>query len=484
MALNNDTKPARIPNPSMFAEYGRSGIKRFAGRMHEEFLTNLRGRHGTRVYREMSENDEIVGASLYAIERVIASASWNVEPADIGNEYDKDAEFLEECRIDMEHSWSDFVLEAISHLTYGWSLLEQVYKIRKGESKNPKLNSRYGDGRIGWRKFGRRMQSTLDSWDFDDETGSVKGMIQLPPPDYKPLYIPIDKSLHFRTKIEGNNPEGRSILRNAYKSYYFKKNVQMLEAIGLERDLVGVPVLQPPENWDITAPKNSGLLSYAENLLGNLRRDEQEGVFLPPGWELKLLTIGNSRRQFDTDRIISRYDKRIAITMLAQFIMLGMDRVGSFALSSDQNDLFKVATQSHLNRVAQTINTVAVPRLFSLNPTLGKSGKLPRLIPSSVAMPNLKDVAAYINALAKAQVLPTEDDDLNVALVKVGRFFEANEAKIGDLYRRSRDTRLKGGIKPMKNVVDADATTDNDSGNIDSKRNMKIVKSDLNSDKE
>jgi hypothetical protein len=56
--------------------------------------------------------------------------------------------------------------------------------------------------------------------------------------------------------------------------------------------------------------------------------DEQAGVFLPPGWTLELLSIGNSRRQFDMDKIINRYDKRIAITMLAQFIMLGIDRVG------------------------------------------------------------------------------------------------------------------------------------------------------------
>jgi len=448
-----------------FSEYGKTGIRRFTGRVYEEFLTSLRGLQGVRIYREMADNDDIVGASLNAIERIIAQTSWTVEPYDDSNECKKDAEFLEQCKSDMEHSWSDFIIEANSCLIYGWSVLEEVYKLRKGDNVDKRINSKFNDGLIGWRKFSRRMQSTLYIWDFE-ENGDIRGMVQNPPPEYIFRYIPMDKALHFRTKIEGNNPEGRSILRNAYKPYYFKKSLQILEAIGVERDLVGIPILKPPDAWDITDPKNQNLLAYAKKLLSNLRRDEQEGVFLPPGWELSLLSIGTSRKQFDMDKILNRYDKRIAITLLAQFIMLGMDRVGSFALAKNQGDVFNIAVQSYINRTAETINTYAVPRLFRLNPTLGKGNKLPKFIPSNVTAPNLTELAGYINACVKANILPTDNEALISAIIRLGGFFTGNEAKVGDLFSTSNKDKGtyigSNKVKKPAEISDVNSSDDND----------------------
>jgi hypothetical protein len=81
--------------------------------------------------------------------------------------------------------------------------------------------------------------------------------------------------------------------------------------------------------------------------------------------------------------------------------------------------------------------------LFRLNPTLNKVGKLPKLIPSNISAPNLTELAAYINALSKAQVLPTDNAELTTALLKLGRFFELNESKIGDLFVSSVNGKTK-----------------------------------------
>jgi hypothetical protein len=455
-------KSLRTPD---FSEIGKTGLKRFSGRVYEEFLVNLRGLQGVRTYREMADNDEIVGASLYALERVLSSASWSVEPYDNTTECLKDADFIKECMSDMEHSWSDFILEANSALVYGWCICEEVYKLRKGDNVDKRIDSKFNDGRIGWRKFSRRLQSTWFQWDLD-EKGDILGMVQNPPPDYGFYYIPIDKSAYFRTQLNGNNPEGRSILRNAYKSYYFKKQIQMLEAIGIERDLVRIPQIIPPEGFDIADPTNANVLEYVRNILANLRRDEQEGIFLPPGWTIELLSTSNSRRQFDLDKIINRYDKRIAITMLAQFIMLGMDRVGSFALSSNQNDLFKLAVQSYLNRMAETINTFSIPRLFRMNPELGKGNKLPRIIPANVAAPSLTELATYINALGKNALLPEDSKALISSLMRTGRFFEANEYRLGDIYSNKISDKITGktysGSTKVKTVPKTVAVKENE----------------------
>ena len=52
----------------------------------------------------------------------------------------------------------------------------------------------------------------------------------------------MEKCLLFRTQTHKNNPEGRSILRNAYRSWYFKKRIEEIEGVGIERDLAGIPI--------------------------------------------------------------------------------------------------------------------------------------------------------------------------------------------------------------------------------------------------
>lgn len=113
-------------------EIGRIGQRRYGGTIYEEFLHELRGTRGIEVYREMSENDDVVGAILFAIEMLVRQCDWNVEP---GGDTAKDkeaAEFVESCMHDMQDTWTDTISEILSFLTYGWSFHEIVYKRRIG----------------------------------------------------------------------------------------------------------------------------------------------------------------------------------------------------------------------------------------------------------------------------------------------------------------------------------------------------------------
>ena len=68
-------------NASPMIELGSTGLKRSAGYVNEEFLPALRGRKAVQVFREMSENDPIVGALLFAVDRLLRQIEWRVEPA-------------------------------------------------------------------------------------------------------------------------------------------------------------------------------------------------------------------------------------------------------------------------------------------------------------------------------------------------------------------------------------------------------------------
>lgn len=352
----------------MAKEIGRIGQKRYGGTFYEEFLPELRGAKGAEVYREMADNDDTVGAILFAIKMLIRHTQWNVEP---GGDTPKDkeaAEFVQQCMEDMQTTWTDTISEILSFLTYGWSYHEIVYKRRMGKTRNPKAKSKYSDGLIGWRKLPIRAQETLYQWEYDDED-NLLGMTQMPPPDFGLITIPVNKAMLFRTESIKDNPEGRSILRNAYRSWYFKRRIQEIEAIGIERDLAGLPVIYGPEElWDPDNEEMAAIHASLIKMVKDLRRDEMEGLVLPGGTDYKaeLLSTGGSR-QFDTNAIIARYDTRIAMTVLMDFIMLGHDKVGSFALSSDKTELFGVAIGSYLDVICETFNSQGIPSLIDIN---------------------------------------------------------------------------------------------------------------------
>ena len=349
-------------------EYGRIGQKRWEGVFNEEFLPELSGIRGIKTYREMLDNDDTIGAIMFAIKMLIRQVKWHVEPGGDSAKDREAAEFVESCMDDMQNTWTDTISEVLSFLAYGWSFHEIVYKRRMGKTKNRKTSSKYSDGLIGWQKIPPRAQDTLYRWEYDDKDNLI-GMTQQPPPDYGLLTIPINKAMLFRTESIKDNPEGRSILRNAYRSWYFKRRIQTIEAIGIERDLAGLPVLHAPDGVDIWDDKDPELVSInaaLTSMVKNIRRNEYEGLVLPFGYKAELLSTGGTR-QFDTNAIINRYDAKIAQTVMADFIMLGHEQTGSFALSEDKTELFAVALGAFLDVICETFNNQGIPSLIDMN---------------------------------------------------------------------------------------------------------------------
>lgn len=392
-------------------EIGRIGQKRFGGTFYEEFLRELRGKKGIETYREMAENDDTIGAILFAVEMLIRQATWTVEPAGDTPKDKEAAEFVEQCMHDMQDTWTDTISEILSFLTYGWSFHEIVYKRRMGKTKNPQTRSKYNDGLIGWRKLPIRAQETLYQWEYDDQDNLI-AMTQLPPPDYGLITIPIEKAMLFRTKSRKGNPEGRSILRNAYRSWYFKRRIQEYEGIGIERDLAGLPVFTAPEDtpiWDDTDPDMIKLRTGMEDMVRKIRVDELAGIVKPHGFEFELLSSGGNK-QFDTNAIIQRYDTGMAMTVLADFIFLGHQQVGSFALSSDKTELFAMAIGAYLDIICETFNSQGIPPLIDINGSHFEGiTDYPKLAHGDIENADIQKLATYIKDMTGVGILVPDD---------------------------------------------------------------------------
>ena len=168
----------------------------------------------------------------------------------------------------------------------------------------------------------------------------------------------------------------------------------------------------------------------SKGLIFPLARDDK-GALL---YEFKLMTTGG-RRQFDTTKIIDRYDRRIASTMLADFILLGQEgRTGSFALAESKTALFAVAIGAFLDAISAVFNRFAIPRLLELN-TFGAEGGNPTLEHGDIESIDIEKLGAYVVALSQAGVSLT-DEKTERFLRMQGGLPERDEDELGDIEGR------------------------------------------------
>ena len=142
-----------------------------------------------------------------------------------------------------------------------------------------------------------------------------------------------------------------------------------------------------------------------ENVVRNLRTDEQNGIVIPSTrdehgnllYELTLLSTG-ARRQSDTNALIQRYNAEIAMAALSDFMLLGHSRVGTFALGVTKTELFATAFSYVLDVIANEINEREIPRVLALNGIKGEA-KLVHGKPGNV---DLERFSKMVETLVKA----------------------------------------------------------------------------------
>lgn len=398
----------KLPTRAHFTEIGEPGLRIYSGFLEEEFLPELRGHLAARIYQEMRDNDPTVGAMLYVMENLVQNATFSVMTNDTSQEGLKAREFVESCFTDMVMPWEHVMSEILTFLPFGYSWMEVTLKHRRGDHQDPMKGSKYNDGMIGWSKMALRGQDTTYRWHMD-ENMNVRALEQLPPPHFINTIIPWEKSLHFTIRPYKSNPEGRSILRNAYRPYFFMKRIEEIEAIAVERELNGMPVLQPPEGynlWNQNDQDATRLLTRAETLVRNIRQDQHQGVVLPFGWTLTLLSA-SGQRSLDTSIIINRYAQRVATVALADMLLIGQEKVGSFALVAAKVSLFSKALRTIAITVSGVLNRYAIPRLLRANGFPTENPPYVQFGP--IDTPDLKSLAEYVNKLVGNNVLRADE---------------------------------------------------------------------------
>jgi hypothetical protein len=390
MKLTDIFKFADKPAAPALTELGDTGTTMYNGMISgEEYNYDLSGTAKYTVYDKMRKGDATIAATIRVLKLPLRSANWYIEPAGEDKLQREQADFIEyNLKEGMSVTWDDFLRQALLMLDYGVFVFEKVFD-------NVEFN---GKTYIGWRKFAPRHPRTITNWKIND--GKDDGIIQQKTVGGT-VSIPMDKLLIFVNEKEGDNWEGISILRAAYKNWFFKDIFEQIDAMAFERQGLGVPYCKIP------SAANAKDKANATAIVKNLRANEKAYVVFPEGFEVGFLDMGAGKTR-DPKTSIEYHNRQIALNVLAQFLMLGSGDKGSFALSKDQSTLFYDSLQAVAKGVLDVINKYAIQQLIELNWPGTKV--YPKLKVDDIGAIDKVQFATMINTLVGADIIPVDEN--------------------------------------------------------------------------
>lgn len=410
-----------LPTPSgpsrvgAFKEVAFSRYNRWV--LDQEFLPELIGKSAIAVYREMRLNEPVIRGIMFIIESLMRSRDWTVEPFNESPEAMRHAEFVREALEDMGRPLDSVIVDIQNAFIDGFSWSEIVWKVCKGASDVPAKNSLFDDGRIGIHKIVSRSPSCLEEFKtFDDTDDLSAATFRLPPFDRDLITLPLQgKSFHFRPSAHLDDPYGTSLLRGAYKPYFYKKGFEGFEAIAIERDLAGFITLKAPEGynlWSTEDPAMVTLYNHAVNFIMSIRNNEISGAAIPFGWELDVKK-GGGERQINIEDVITRLENRMGTVVAGDFIIMGQESNSSRALAEVKWDTFCTAVMGFCRLFAREFRTQVLRSLIGANKMRGFDPKLtPHLVPSEIKKGEFGEFSAFINALGNSGLNWSSDKGL------------------------------------------------------------------------
>lgn len=378
--------------PSL-VEFGAPGVAIIAGIVQDggEYNQDLTWKQYIRIIDKMRRSEPTLQQTELAVNMPQLAALAKIVPGAPDPQYVEQASFIETCMFhDLEQSWADVRRESLLYRPYGFYYFEIVYKIE--------------DGMVKWQKFAPRMPKTIWRW-WEGPDKELVGIQQFTwdssIQNYAYINIPASKLLMFTYRQEGNNYEGFSALRPVYKPWWQKQAFEKLQAVGFEREHVGIPTVSLPDGY------TDGDITRAKQIGKNVRSSEVGYVILPPGWGFEWAKSRSPEKKGGGISDAIRYlDLQMQNAYLTGFLSLGQSGTGSYAASTDQSMLLLKLCQTDQSYQDEVISRDAIQRLVRYN--YGRQPIYPRYLTQNIQAYSLKDITKSISeAITAGAARPT-----------------------------------------------------------------------------
>lgn len=360
------------------------------------------------VFSRMPREDARVWSLLSAIKLPIRRTAWRIDPngaeddvvqfiaKDLGlpikGDGGGDKPGKPKDRQRDRFSWKSHLNEALSHLRYGHSVFEQVYRYDET------------DGRWHLRKLAPRPQFTISSFDVARD-GGLRAIVQDEPSGYPSSLSQTTKRIDIsRLVVYRNEPEpgvwiGTSLLRPSYKHWLLKDELIRIEAAAARRNGMGVPVATTNED----DKRNQAKIDEYGRIASRFRGGMSAGAGLPFGAKIELLGVQGNLP--DMRSAIEYHDRAIALSGLAHFLNLD-GKGGSYALASVQADVFVQSVQALAEDVADITNQHVIEDMVDAN--FGIDFGAPLIVCDEIGS-RQDATAAALNLLVQAGLLDPDD---------------------------------------------------------------------------
>jgi len=385
----SESQPAKAPGPPT-AEVGTTGTPFFSGYLRDlgEYNPALEGLSAFSTYEKMRRSDAQVAATLMAMKLPIRSAEWTVSaPANPTPVEEEATRLVRECLLE-EIKFNDVLRNALLMLDFGCAAHADHW---------------YIDGnRVRIEKLKPLLPVTFQRWIVDRETEELLGIEQYGAKGDTYVTVTVEKErlALFTHEQEGANFAGRSMLRCAYQHWYIKSNLYKIDAISIERNGMGVPYAIMAEN--AKKEDRETALAYVEKLSTH----EKAGIVLPNGWVFGLKGVEGTLR--DPKESIAHHNMMIAMSALAQFMMLGQSAGGNRALGESLGDFFYMGLQATAKAISEELSRTTIRRLCDYN--FAGLKRYPKVVAQKIQGIEFGTLYAALKDLAGAGLVQGDDE--------------------------------------------------------------------------
>ena len=391
------------------SESGKSGTEVTSGIITgEEYVPRLTGESALRIWNEMRSNDATVEASLAMVKTPILSADFYLDAA---SDDARAEEVRETIHTNLFHllDFKRTLNEILTFLEMGFSLFEAVYEPRM-------IN---GKMRIALVKLAFRKQTTVVAWETTDGQEGVTQQTNA-----GRFSIPAAKLVRFTHRQEGDNYIGRSILRPAYKHWYMKDKLYKIDAVGHERQALGVVDITVPKN---ARPEDKKRIRAAARAL---RAADHAFIEHPEDYVVQFMDMKAGSMK-DTEPSINHHDRQIMKNVLASFMEIGAaGSSGTRSTSEDQSRIFAQAVENVGKYIVDVLQNTVVRTLVDLNFT---NADYPTLRIGKTSDDNVPVLSEAIAKYVTAGALHPRPEDENTVRKQIG-WAEAEVDELAELY--------------------------------------------------
>jgi hypothetical protein len=364
---------------------------------NDDYNVELQGQQGADIYRAMRLSDPLIGAFFRTVKSIIANTEFYIESDEPSTLWDGTG----------LNNFISNIFDAAA--TYGTAYIEIVVQ----KDRHAGL----------WKPVPVVIPNHTIMQYHRDELGNLTGITQSTA--YGIVEVPREKLI--LVSLDGTSEgTGYSVLRNCYRSWYYYTNLESLQAVLIERDAVGLPLITVPPRYltgEATASEQEAVESILQQA-ADFKADESSYIVLPAaeytdavgrvqktGWSFEPIRSGGSR-SLNIDSAIASHKKDLTVSLLSEFLMLGGGG-GSYALSETQSSLFLTVLNGFIKSIVAQLNVY--------NSWLNDLNALPesRIEFDTSKLPDLQEVSNYVTQLVNANVL-TRGEKLEEFLREVG----------------------------------------------------------------